>query len=497
MYQFFYIRRSAKDKTIGTIYEAVFDDRTPIRRVSLKITLPVKLWEVKQQRVKESDTINHVQYNHTINQLRLEFLQSNQTAPKLNKDCFVVFAMEVLDKDYPNPETRKKYRTILNSLLQYSNEVLKLKTLPVETLRKLDFIKGYTKWLEQRQYIGRKNEVKKKNKTIFNYLTVVGTFVKVYNEQNPHLDEIKTIHYKTNVGKIDKVESRMLYPDEVEKLINYEPIEYQVRDKTMEAKYHFLFQFFTSGLRVSDILLLNYKHFTKGRIEFVVKKNGEKISLPFGFKSCKILSHFYPDEYNQAMDQNQLGNYLLSKTELDEFIVINSKKEIGSLTIDDLHELERYLKGDKTNENGKRVKVITGVIKRVEKGVSESMCSIMGSKPSGLVFDYLDYEDFKELKIMDKRNLTEEQVYKLHRARCQYNSRLKTIAKDIGVEKLTSHVSRHSFAYYMLSSGSTIEEISHALLHSRIEQTENYLKQFPSKYSDNAIERFGDGFEIR
>lgn len=92
--------------------------------------------------------------------------------------------------------------------------------------------------------------------------------------------------------------------------------------------------------------------------------------------------------------------------------------------------------------------------------------------------------------------LTEEQVYKLHRARCQYNSRLKTIAKDIGVEKLTSHVSRHSFAYYMLSSGSTIEEISHALLHSRIEQTENYLKQFPSKYSDNAIERFGDGFEI-
>ena len=190
----------------------------------------------------------------------------------------------------------------------------------------------------------------------------------------------------------------MLYPDEVEKLINYEPIEYQVRDKTMEAKYHFLFQFFTSGLRVLDILLLNYKHFTKGRIEFVVKKNGEKISLPFGYKSCKILSNFYPNEYNQAMEQNQLGNYPLSKTELDEFIVINSKKEIGSLTIDDLHELERYLKGDKLNENGKRVKVITGVIKRVEKGVSESMCSIMGSKPSGLVFDYLDYEEFKELK---------------------------------------------------------------------------------------------------
>jgi len=496
MYQFFYIRKSAKDKTIGTIYEAVFDDRTPIRRVSLKLNIPLKLWDDKNQRVKESDTIPSAQYNHTINQLRLEFLQSNETVPKLNKDCFVAFAMEILEKDYPNPETRKKYRTILNSLIQYANEELKLKTLPVDVLRKLDFIKGYTKWLEQRQYIGRKNEVKKKNKTIFNYLSVVKTFVKEYNEQNPHLDEIKTIHYKTNVGKIDKVESRMLYPHEVDKLINYEPVQYQVRDKTLDAKYHFLFQFFTNGLRVSDILLLNYKHFTNGRIEFVVKKNGEKISVPFGYKSCKILSHFYPDEYNQAMEQNQLGNYPLSKTELDEFIVINSKKELGSLTIDDLHRLERHLKDDKTHDNSKRINVITGVIKRVEKGVSETMCDIMGSKPSGLVFDYLKNEEFKNIKINDKRVLTGEQVYKLHRARCTYNSRLKRIAGDIGVEKLTSHVSRHSFAYYMLSSGATVEEISHALNHSSIEQTQNYLKQFPSKYSDNAIERFGDGFEI-
>lgn len=92
--------------------------------------------------------------------------------------------------------------------------------------------------------------------------------------------------------------------------------------------------------------------------------------------------------------------------------------------------------------------------------------------------------------------LTEEQVYKLHRARCTYNSRLKRIAGDIGVEKITSHVSRHSFAYYMLDSGATVEEISHALNHSTIEQTQNYLKQFPSKFSDVAVDRFAGGFEI-
>jgi len=45
-------------------------------------------------------------------------------------------------------------------------------------------------------------------------------------------------------------------------------------------------------------------------------------------------------------------------------------------------------------------------------------------------------------------------------------------------------------------SGATVEEISHALNHSNIEQTQNYLKQFPSKYSDIAFERFEDWVEI-
>jgi len=496
MYQFFFIRRSPKDKKIGTIYEAIFDDRTPIRRMSLKIKLPVKLWDEKKQMVKESDSINHIQFNHIINQLRLDFLKSNKTTPKLNRNCFISYALDILEKDYLNPETKKKYRTIINSLHQYSVEVLKSKTLPIDELRKLDFIKGFAKWLEQRQYHGRKNEEKKKNRTIFNYLSVIKTFVIKFNEQNPHLEEIKTIHYLSMVGKKEKVESRMLFPDEIEKLINYKPSNFQVRGKSSDAKHHFLFQFLTNGLRVSDILLLNFKHFTKGRIEFVVKKNGEKISLPFLYKSCKILSHFYPEDYDQAMEQNLLGNFTMSKTELDEFIDINSKKELGLLNIEDLHDLESYLKGDKTNENSRRIKVINGVIKRVEKGVSESMCSIMGTKPSGFVFDYLNFEEFKDIKIFEERVLTEEQSYILHRARCTYNSRLKLISKEIGISKLTSHVSRHSFAYYMLSSGATVEEISHALNHSSIDQTQNYLKQFPSTYSDKAIERFGDEFEL-
>ena len=38
------------------------------------------------------------------------------------------------------------------------------------------------------------------------------------------------------------------------------------------------------------------------------------------------------------------------------------------------------------------------------------MCAILGSKPAGLIFDYLDYDLFKNLKIMDERLLNEETI---------------------------------------------------------------------------------------
>lgn len=48
----------------------------------------------------------------------------------------------------------------------------------------------------------------------------------------------------------------------------------------------------------------------------------------------------------------------------------------------------------------------------------------------------------------------------------------------------------------MLSTGAKVEEISFALNHSSIEITQHYLKQFLSKFSDAAIDRFAGGFEI-
>ena len=211
-----------------------------------------------------------------------------------------------------------------------------------------------------------------------------------------------------------------------------------------------------------------------------------------------MLGYFYPLEYNAAILENPLGDIDLMAYEVEELINVNSlKKPLADLTIEDLFQFQQYLITDRGNDNSNRLRVIKEVILRVEKQVAASMCKIMGEKPNGLVFDYLNYQDFKDLRIMDKQELTKFQDHEIHRARSKYNSRLKSIAKRIGVEKITSHVSRHSFAYYMLSTGATVEEISFALGHATIEITQSYIKQFPSRYSDNAIDRFGSRFNIQ
>jgi integrase len=143
----------------------------------------------------------------------------------------------------------------------------------------------------KRQYSNRDSAITKKTKTVFNYVIVIQTFVKKYNQLNPEKEEIKTIHYAAGVEDFDIVEPRMLYPDEIERLINYSYKSVRKTDKTLDAKHQFLFQFFLSGLRVSDILLLNYKHFVKGRIEFVVKKNGKKITICERVPTCQLVSY--------------------------------------------------------------------------------------------------------------------------------------------------------------------------------------------------------------
>lgn len=67
----------------------------------------------------------------------------------------------------------------------------------------------------------------------------------------------------------------------------------------------------------------------------------------------------------------------------------------------------------------------------------------------------------------------------------RYNQMLKAIGMVIGIERLHSHMGRHTFATWMLSNGSKIENVSKMLGHTDIKMTQRYAEVLAKDvYSD-------------
>jgi integrase len=493
---YFYLRPTKGNSKVSTIYKCLEFSRGVTERSSLRIKIPNKLWDKRAERVKESNEINFQSINFILNQLEAEFLSSNKQKTKSDKNCFLEYAYSHIESEYQNEETKKKYTTIINSLKKYCGEILNINTLPFSELSKINFIEGYKKWVFIRQYNNR-DTTPKKTKTAFNYVIVIQKFIKEYNAHNPEKTPITTIHYTNGIKKFEVEEPTILLPEDINKLISYQSNSTGKRDFTNDAKHQFLFQFFTSGLRVSDLMLLNFKHFVKGRIVFNVKKSGRPASIFFDYNSAKVLGYFYPQEFEEAITRNKFIDLKLSTKEVEELGKIESSHiPLTDFTVVDLKNFNQFLSEDRLNNNSRILKVLEGVIGRLESNVAYTMSEIMSSKNEGFVFDYLNYEDFKNIQIRHKTTFTKEQVNKLHRARTKYNGRLKRIGKRIGIEKLSSHVSRHSFSYSMILQQARPDQISISLVHANQSITEAYIKRFPDHHSDAPIKRVHSMYKV-
>ncbi|NOT91958.1 phage integrase SAM-like domain-containing protein [Ferruginibacter sp.] len=85
-----------------------------------------------------------------------------------------------------------------------------------------------------------------------------------------------------------------------------------------------------------------------------------------------------------------------------------------------------------------------------------------------------------------KRETAETQAKDIVWARKRYNKRLKDIAELCGIEtKVTSYVSRHSFATQAMLMEVPVKAISTMLGHSSLKTTETYLQSLPSNVLDD------------
>jgi integrase len=105
-------------------------------------------------------------------------------------------------------------------------------------------------------------------------------------------------------------------------------------------------------------------------------------------------------------------------------------------------------------------------------------------KPDDNIFGYLTGKE----NMLEEKNIVKS-VTKL----C--NKRLKKIAQNLGIEKLSTYTARHSYATVLKRSGANIAYISESLGHNDLKTTENYLASFEKEEREkNArlLTNFGD-----
>lgn len=211
-----------------------------------------------------------------------------------------------------------------------------------------------------------------------------------------------------------------------------------------------LFQYYSFGMRVSDLLLLQWKNVYESgkRIQYTMFKtktkmdvvlNNELLDILFSFLSLKIREEIV----KKSVDKEGTYTYNFGGV----FMKVNKKTEWYGL-------IRHYLYLQSTDPETKNKRIFSKI-------------------PDNL-------DPISDVKKVYSKVATYTSVY---------NKKLKNLSNEIEFVSniqlnLSSHMARHTFAYISLLEGKDVYYISKALNHKSIKTTEIYLKGFPIRELD-------------
>jgi integrase len=208
-----------------------------------------------------------------------------------------------------------------------------------------------------------------------------------------------------------------------------------------KAGLMFLFQYYSYGMRVSDLLSLQWKNIYEvgSRMKYVMQKTKNQMDFAISKEHMDILFEFFPKDI-----QDDITKRSKQKSGENE-LVLNSGKVFKSPKINIRYKLIRN---------------------------HLYYFSIHKTKKTDRIFSLIP------------ANLTNKPLYsKLQSNTTNYNKDLTDFSVKIGLEdelesSLSSHMARHTFAYLSLLSGQSVYYISKALNHKSLKTTEAYLRKF-------------------
>lgn len=400
-------------------------------------------WDSSKNRVKELRSIpEHEKINDDIDKLVKRYKRDVPEEEKAVRPYdFFIFLKEFdneirLLKSKHKYNTYRKYEVVKRHLTNFN-----LKE-PEQVWINSDFLKQFQIYLFDTVKL-RQNGVHSYFKVFRNVLNklITDKNVNFKQESNPFL---------TFKVKEEKVFKPKLTLEQLNKIKDH---EFEKGSDLWHIRNYFLFSFYSGGMRVGDIITLQWRNIHDGRLEYTMGKTKKPISLKLNSNQVEILSHYFP-----IKDIEKL---------MKEKITLNDT--FWSYKQEGLEE--KY---------GKKFEK-----KSVENPVIKTLKQLQLKRGEEFVFPIL-----KKTKFKDYTNTTEF-LKSVSSKTAVINKGLKEISKDCELgTNISFHISRHTFSDLMRRKGVGIYDISKVLGHSDIATTQKYLKSIDHETMDSSLSSF-------
>lgn len=484
-----FIKQGKKEKE-GSVYVRTIENSI-VRKKSLKIKLSESHWNKyfneDTQRFRHNQTFpNSEKYNTIIDGFFQELNSVGNDIELLpdSKKSFLSFWKRFIETT-ENHGTKIKHQVVYNKLWKYllskSKTDLLFKDITPFFIREL---KIYLKTSKDPKSLS--------NNSINHYLKIIKSIIN-HSQKNGYY--IYLINPFTSISFSNETREKQIITERELSLLQNTPIEDNSLDLTRKM---FLFQLFSNGMRVSDLLLLRWNMIIDRRLKYKMYKTDELINIPINLNMGLILTDLLGkgNRYTDLLDNftetyNEDGKeFNLTIRDVEERISKISVREENLLRPDKI-KLENNKKVNKTDgyyydEKNKlkflkllkfKFDLLTTIDLSFTLGLMGSIHKIKESK--NFIFPILKNNDFKNIESdNDFTKISLEQYNTIKHSTIVYNRKLKLVGNICKIEtNLSSHVSRHSFTNLLLNMDNVnLYDISQSLGHKNITITQNYIR---------------------
>lgn len=260
------------------------------------------------------------------------------------------------------------------------------------------------------------------------------------------------------------------FPDEINKLVSINA------DISREFS---LYNRKSSVIRPQDE---NWRHFfhimEDNNIEFGTNTNNQR-GLLVDFDTINKLFEFLMEQHSDGTLYQILNDGKPYRRLIDGPIQIGKLiKSLNNWHKENLERNESRFSSEYSNLKKQRHELVINLIRSI---------NTIEDIRTDFVFSLLDNKDFKNIDNDDFSELSEYQYRKFQSVRCYYNKLLKLVATQAKINKrLTSHLSRHSYASLMMDIGENVNlyDLMTSLGHRHLSTTQIYIQRMSNTKID-------------